>query len=202
MPSRLFSPDEYQILAEAGIPSPAVSKYSHRHLIPQRPRQQQIIALLGRDPWNGAVATSAGRPKGLQPAPVAAPATVNQSGANCQTSVSNCQIDISPCPRMKDIPDDPVTEAERKSMPINAPALLSAILKRGIKDCFLPACRDKNGRDSNKPTREAALAWLRDTARDGVTSFIGICDALEIDSDRARKRVLLGKINFDDKDTA
>ncbi len=101
---------------------------------------------------------------------------------------------------VKDVPADPVTEQERKSMPINAPALLSATLKRGIKDCLLPVCIDNNGRDANKSTRESALAWLRDKSHGGVTSFVGICTALGIDPDRVRKRVLAGKVCFDDKD--
>ncbi len=111
----IFTTDEYRILAEAGIPSAAVSKYSHRHLIPHGTRQQQIIALLGRDPWSGATAKSAVRPKIRQPAPAEAPAISNPAAANCQQNVKHCQIDISTRPHIEINPcvDDGVCLAVR-----------------------------------------------------------------------------------------
>ena len=45
--------------------------------------------------------------------------------------------------KKKDVPDNPLTEQERKASPVNAPALFTAILRRGIKDCFLPECWTK-----------------------------------------------------------
>ena len=97
-----------------------------------------------------------------------------------------------------DVPNDPVTEQERKARPVNAPLLLSIILKRGIKDCLLPVHLDKKGRDTNKPIRESAMAWVRDSVRQGITTFNGICNALGMDPDRVRKRVLSGKVKSED----
>lgn len=163
----VLSRAEYHALQEHGIPESTASKYRRRVLIPHGPRKEQIIALLGRDPWDGTTIKKAGTPR---------------------------------MEEVKDVPGDPLTEQERKASPINAPLLLSMILKRAIKDCGLPVHLDKNGRDTNKSFRESALGWVRDSTRQGITMFNGICNALGTDPDRVRERVLAGKVKFEDED--
>ena len=81
---RILTKPEYALLYKAGYASDAVSKYSCGHTVPHLTRQRDIIALLGRDPWDGRTATSAGRPR--KPEPVAAP----------PAPVSDCQLPAPP----------------------------------------------------------------------------------------------------------
>lgn len=97
--TRILSRDEYRILSEHGYAFDAITKYGRGYAIPHRPRQLEIISILGRDPWNGAVAKGPGRPLKLQPLPVR-----DEDHPSCRVAV--------PAPPVPRAPVDPcVTDA-------------------------------------------------------------------------------------------
>lgn len=94
---RIFSKAEYRILYEHGYASDAVSKYARGYTIPWPKRQAEIVAILGRDPWNGRTATSAGRPRlTSKREPIVKEPAPDCQTAKCQPTVSERQIDVSP----------------------------------------------------------------------------------------------------------
>ena len=62
-------------------------------------------------------------------------------------------------------------------------ALFAAILTRALKDIFKPTCSDQ------EIYQTQALYWLTVNDSDSFTSFINICNYLEIDVDIIRHRV-------------
>ena len=62
-------------------------------------------------------------------------------------------------------------------------ALFVAILSRALKDIFKPSCDDY---DLNK---KQALHWIEVNDQESFTSFVNICNYLDIDVDRVRRSV-------------
>lgn len=76
-----LSEEDAETLRRAGFGQMIVWRWRNKKSGPSRTFLPRINAALGRDV--------------RQPAPVAAPQTVKQPAANCQTNVKHCQIDIS-----------------------------------------------------------------------------------------------------------
>ena len=64
-------------------------------------------------------------------------------------------------------------------------ALFVAILSRALRDIFKPT---RDGYDFHK---QQALNWLEVNDRESFTSFLNICDYLDIDEERVRRRIYI-----------
>jgi len=64
-------------------------------------------------------------------------------------------------------------------------ALFVAILSRALKDIFKPNCDDYD------LCRRQALHWIEVNDPESFTSFVNICNYLDIDADRVRRIVIL-----------
>ncbi|WP_419658084.1 hypothetical protein [Desulfosarcina variabilis] len=64
-------------------------------------------------------------------------------------------------------------------------ALFVAILSRALKDIFKPTCDDYD------LCRRQALHWIEVNDPESFTSFVNICNYLDIDADRVRRIVIL-----------
>jgi hypothetical protein len=64
-------------------------------------------------------------------------------------------------------------------------ALFVAILSRALKDIFRPACDDYD------LYKKQALHWIEVNDLESFTSFVNICNYLDIDADRVRRSVYI-----------
>ncbi|XPS89052.1 uncharacterized protein Dvar_70710 [Desulfosarcina variabilis str. Montpellier] len=78
-----------------------------------------------------------------------------------------------------------ISDQDIKPIMRSTRALFVAILSRALKDIFKPTCDDYD------LCRRQALHWIEVNDPESFTSFVNICNYLDIDADRVRRIVIL-----------